>query len=222
MELPILQTVIKTSSGLSFKVTPPTSPIPSAIPIQNNQLIRNVELVKQEDFFNIPIVPNAKDKRVECDAFSMTINSNEIYSKMSRERKMKFAGFFTRLLNDQTRFGKEFFHIIHNSGAGNEKIKQGHYKFSPFDYNNLEHLEIKWRPEVGDVHGSLHFHIFISVATKNTILGQSLGIDVIKLNKLITKCFEHKFSIKCRVKKNQALHMERYTNKCERTLAERL
>lgn len=177
-----------------------------------------VNELKDTDFDDIKRPVTTDFEPYIADAFSIVLDSMEVYETMPLERRRKYVGWIKKLFMDN-RFGKEFLYYIHNSYGG-KKIFRGQYEFSPFDPVNLMHVEAEIEPERGPERDHLHFNIYVGIAHKNYVKGKSLGINVDKINTLFKACFGQKCSMKIGVEHNASLQMRKYGDKDKRAAAE--
>ena len=153
-------------------------------------------MLQQDEVFGDLFQDNKRKKKKKSTDLLMTLNLNEKFSTMTSERKKQFKDFAVSMFDNKKIL--EFF-------------KDRTSPENPLAH--MDHIEIKWAPEVGKETGRLHLHALVAI--------QHHGFLTFKANDFCAYAkdyFGHSVYVDCPVSSNEKINWENYLQKVFREI----
>lgn len=147
--------------------------------------------LQDDEVFGDMFRSEEKHKKKKSTDMLLTMNLNEKFATMTTERKQLFKNFAVSLFDDKR--------IL-------EYFKD---KMSPANpLANMDHVDIKWKPEVGSKTGRLHLHALVSIEHHGW-----LSFRANDLREAARQYFGHAVHLSCPLSSNEKVKWENYIMK---------
>jgi hypothetical protein len=148
------------------------------------------EDLKNDEVFGDLFERKKQKKKKSTDVF-ITLNLNEVFATMSTERKHLFRSFGVKLFKEEDI-------LLYFKDMTNPE----------YPLENMDKVEIKWKPEVGPKNGKLHLHALVAI--------EHHGFYTFQANELrehARQVFGHSVYLQCPVSSNARTRWNNYIHK---------